>query len=169
MGRREQTYYTYIVASASRTLYIGVTNNLVRRIQEHKDGTFGSFTAKYRCHRLVWFESYSWIDKAIAREKELKGWLRAKKIALIQQNNPTWVDLSEEWGTLINCPQKEEKAGPSLLHRQQNLRRSHNLPNMPLCMVRHMHQQSADTRRQLLLADKTRLLQIARSKRAHAL
>jgi len=62
--------------------------------KEHKDGTFGSFTAKYRCHRLVWFESYSWIDKAIAREKELKGRLRAKKIALIQQNNPTWVDLS---------------------------------------------------------------------------
>ena len=97
MATQERTYYTYIVASASRTLYIGVTNRLERRIQEHKDGTFRGFTTN-RCHRLVWFEEYRWVKFAIAREKELKGWLRAKKIDLIEQNNPTWVDFSEEWG-----------------------------------------------------------------------
>jgi len=85
MTTRERTYYTYIVASKSRTLYIGVTNNLEQRIQEHKKGTFRTFTNKYRCHRLVWFERYNWINHAIAREKELKGWLRARKVALIQQ------------------------------------------------------------------------------------
>jgi putative endonuclease len=97
----QRVYYTYIMASASRNLYVGVTNNLVQRVKEHKKGAYKSFTAQYRCHRLVWFERYSWIGQAIAREKELKGWLRAKKIALIQQENPTWVDLSEEWGTQI--------------------------------------------------------------------
>jgi len=95
----QRTYYTYIVASSSRNLYIGVMNDLERRVTEHKDSSLRGFTSKYRCHRLVWFERYSWIGQAIAREKELKGWLRAKKMALIQQENPTWVDLSEEWGT----------------------------------------------------------------------
>jgi putative endonuclease len=97
----QRIYYTYIMASASRNLYIGVTNNLERRVAQHKENAFGGFTAKYRCHRLVWFERYSWIGQAITREKELKGWLRARKIALIQQENPTWVDLSEDWGTRI--------------------------------------------------------------------
>jgi putative endonuclease len=102
-----RTYYTYIAASASRTLYLGVTNDLERRIRQHKDGTFKGFTAKYRCHRLVWFERYSWIGQAIAREKEIKGWLRAKKLTLIQMDNPTWVDLSAEWGTKIICSEIE--------------------------------------------------------------
>jgi len=97
----QRIYYTYIMASASRNLYIGVTSNLEQRVKEHKEGAFGGFTARYRCHRLVWFERYSWIGQAIAREKELKGLLRAKKITLIQQANPTWVDLSEESGTQI--------------------------------------------------------------------
>jgi putative endonuclease len=110
---QKRIYYTYIVSSASRTIYVGVTNNLERRVQEHKDGTFRGFTAKYRCHRLVWFERYSWIGQAIAREKELKGWRRAKKVALIQQENPTWVDLSEEWGTEIVYEGMGRKAGPS--------------------------------------------------------
>ncbi len=109
----KKVYYTYIMASSSRNLYIGITNNLERRIAQHKDGQLGGFTARYRCHRLVWFERYSWIGQAIAREKELKGWLRAKKITLIQQDNPTWVDLSEAWGTKIICTEAE-KADPSL-------------------------------------------------------
>jgi putative endonuclease len=109
----KRIYYTYIVAGASRTLYIGVTNNLERRVREHKDGSFGGFTSKYRCNRLVWFERHSWISNAIAREKELKGWLRARKLALIQQNNPTWVDLSEEWGAAV-VYRETRKADPSL-------------------------------------------------------
>ncbi|WP_058189204.1 GIY-YIG nuclease family protein [Terracidiphilus gabretensis] len=90
-------YFTYIVASKSRTLYIGVTNNLLQRIFQHKQKTFPGFTAKYNCTRLVWFERYIVRGDAIYREKELKGWLRAKKLALIAENNPTWEDLSEPW------------------------------------------------------------------------
>lgn len=89
------------MASSSRVLYIGVTNNLERRIMQHKEGQLDGFTRRYRCHRLVWFERFSWIGQAIAREKELKGWLRARKIELIQHSNPTWIDLSEEWGSKI--------------------------------------------------------------------
>jgi putative endonuclease len=110
----QKIYYTYIMASSSRVLYVGVTNDLERRVTEHKEGTLQGFTLKYRCHPLVWFERYSWIGEVIAREKELKGWLRARKIALIQQENPTWVDLSAEWGTKITCGEAMEKADPSL-------------------------------------------------------
>ena len=110
----QRIYYTYIMASSSRNLYIGVTSNLEQRVMQHKEGSLGGFTARYRCHRLVWFERYSWIGEAIAREKELKGWLRARKIALIQQENPTWADLSEEWGTKIKLFGEVRKADPSL-------------------------------------------------------
>jgi putative endonuclease len=92
---REGSYFTYIVASRSRTLYIGVTNNLVLRVNQHKHKLHEGFTAKYNCHRLVWFERFEGPIKAIAREKQLKGWTRAKKIALIERTNPTWEDLSQ--------------------------------------------------------------------------
>jgi putative endonuclease len=87
-------YFTYIVASRSRTLYIGVTSNLVHRIHQHKYQLHEGFSAKYNCHRLVWFERFEGPTRAIAREKQLKGWTRAKKIALIERTNPTWEDLS---------------------------------------------------------------------------
>jgi putative endonuclease len=94
---REHNYFVYMVASRSHVLYIGVTNNLRRRVLEHKNGAYPGFTAKYRCHRLVWFERYSSIDRAIAREKQLKNWSRNKKIVLIERENRTWTDLSEPW------------------------------------------------------------------------
>ncbi|MBV8629602.1 MAG: GIY-YIG nuclease family protein [Silvibacterium sp.] len=94
----ERYYCTYIVANKSRTLYIGVTGDLFCRVMQHRSGETEGFTAKYRCNRLVWFERYVSPDAAIAREKQLKGWGRAKKIALIERDNPTWEDLSEEWG-----------------------------------------------------------------------
>ena len=94
---REHLYYTYIVASRSRTLYTGVTGDLRRRVFEHKQKTHPGFTAKYNCNRLVWFERFTEVSFAIQREKEIKGWLRAKKIALIEQANPTWEDLSAQW------------------------------------------------------------------------
>ena len=103
---REHNYCVYIVASRTHVLYIGVTNNLRRRVWEHTNGTFAGFTAKYRCHRLVWFESYSSVDLAITREKQLKNWSRIKKIVLIERENPAWADLSEGW---------YETAGPSTL------------------------------------------------------
>lgn len=93
----EGSYSTYIVASRSHTLYIGVTNNLQERIFQHKWKEHDGFTAKYNCDRLVWFETYQEITKAIAREKQLKGWRREKKIALIEKMNPTWLDLSKDW------------------------------------------------------------------------
>jgi putative endonuclease len=90
-------YFTYIVASRSRTLYIGVTGNLRRRILQHKQKAWKGFTAQYNCDRLVWFEQFTGIGDAILREKELKGWIRTKKLALISASNPTWEDLSEPW------------------------------------------------------------------------
>jgi putative endonuclease len=90
-------YCTYIMASRSRTLYIGVTGNLHQRVFQHKWKECDGFTARYNCDRLVWFEKFQYIQKAIAREKELKGWRRAKKIALIESTNPGWMDLSRDW------------------------------------------------------------------------
>lgn len=94
---RDRHYYTYIMASRSRVLYIGVTNNIVRRTAEHKAHTSDGFTARHRCARLVWCETYHSPTAAIAREKELKGWSRTRKIALIEETNPGWLDLGESW------------------------------------------------------------------------
>jgi len=96
---REHSYFVYIVASRTHVLYIGITNHLRRRVWEHKNGIFAGFTSRYQCHRLVWAERYASIDLAIAREKQLKNWSRAKKIVLIERENPTWADRSEGWYT----------------------------------------------------------------------
>ena len=93
----ERSYSTYIMASRSRTLYIGVTGDLQRRVFQHKWKEQEGFTARYNCDRLVWFEQHQYVQNAIAREKELKGWCRSKKIALIESLNAAWVDLSREW------------------------------------------------------------------------
>jgi putative endonuclease len=95
----EGFYFTYIVASRSLTLYIGMTGDLHKRVFEHKIKLFEGFSATYNCNRLVWFERFYDPSNAIAREKQLKGWRREKKIALIAKSNPTWIDLSEEWYT----------------------------------------------------------------------
>jgi putative endonuclease len=93
----QRLYSTYIVASQSRTLYIGVSGDLRRRVFQHKWKEFEGFSAKYNCDRLVWFEHYQDVAKAIARETQLKKWNRAKKVALIERTNPAWVDLSRDW------------------------------------------------------------------------
>jgi len=90
-------YYVYIMASLSTTLYVGVTNDLMRRVSEHKAGAVESFTKRYRINRLVYFEHGSDVEGAITREKQLKGWTRQRKLALISDANPQWLDLSEEW------------------------------------------------------------------------
>ena len=90
-------YYVYLMTNRSGTLYVGVTNNVKRRVREHKDGQVEGFTKKYRIHRLVYFEVFDYIESAIAREKTIKGWLRQKKVHLIEQTNPQWADLSEGW------------------------------------------------------------------------
>jgi putative endonuclease len=90
-------YFVYIMTNRSRTLYTGVTNNLVRRVREHKTGIGSGFTSKYKLDRLAYFERFEDVHNAIEREKRIKGWLRIKKIALIVSANPAWKDLSEEW------------------------------------------------------------------------
>ncbi len=90
-------YYVYIMSSKSGTLYTGMTNNLARRVYEHKHKLIPGFTKKYNVNRLVYYETFNQVRDAIAREKAIKGWLRRKKIALIESSNPTWADLSEEW------------------------------------------------------------------------
>ena len=90
-------YYVYIMTNRSGTLYIGVTNNLERSVYEHKQKLVPGFTSRYNINRLVYFETTSNINSAIAREKQIKGWLRSKKLALTETTNPQWRDLSEDW------------------------------------------------------------------------
>ena len=94
MGKQ---YYVYIMTNRSRTLYTGVTSDLERRNYEHKGRLVPGFTAKYRIRQLVYFEVTQDVHAAIAREKQIKGWLRAKKVALIESVNPEWEDLSVGW------------------------------------------------------------------------
>ena len=91
-------FYVYIMTNKSKTLYVGVTNNLQRRIREHKNKIIQGFTLKYNITKVVYFEVINDIECAIKREKQIKGWLRKKKIDLIESMNPEWKDLSEEWG-----------------------------------------------------------------------
>lgn len=86
--------FVCILASVSRVLYVGVTNNLTRKVWEHQNGVNKGFTSKYRVYQLVYFEEYPSPLEAIAREKQLKRWRRAKKVALIRKINLTWKDLS---------------------------------------------------------------------------
>ena len=92
-----RSFYVYIMSSKSRVLYIGITNNIYRRVWEHQHDELPGFTSKYRVHRLVYFERFQYVSHSIAREKAIKGWLREKKVALIEGENPIWEDLSEAW------------------------------------------------------------------------
>jgi putative endonuclease len=89
------SYFVYIVASRSRNLCTGVTNDLERRILQHKRGLVSGFTKRYRIQRLVYYEMFGDIKAAIAREKQVKRWNREKRLALIASQNPTWKDLTE--------------------------------------------------------------------------
>ena len=92
-----QAYYVYIMASITRVLYTGVTNDLERRVSQHKQKLIPGFTSQYNVTCLVYYETTPDIRAAIAREKEIKGWVRCKKVALIEAVNPTWEDLSARW------------------------------------------------------------------------
>jgi putative endonuclease len=93
----QRTYYVYIMTNKSRTLYTGMTNDLFRRVTEHKEKKISGFTSRYNINQLVYYEEYPDPLSAIEREKQIKGWLRSKKIALIEEINPNWHDLSLEW------------------------------------------------------------------------
>ena len=90
-------YYVYIMTNKSNTLYTGVTNDLIRRVYEHKNHLVKGFTDKYNITKLVYYEATNDVRSAIEREKQIKGWLRIKKINLIESMNPEWKDLSEDW------------------------------------------------------------------------
>jgi putative endonuclease len=114
-------YYVYIMSNRTHVLYIGVTNDLLRRVEEHRAGASGGFTSKYKLRRLVYYEHSDDVVAAIAREKQLKNWRREKKITLIERMNPTWSDLSRElFGevaaadeNVADDPGKSLRGGPS--------------------------------------------------------
>lgn len=91
-------FYVYILASDTRVLYTGVTNDLARRLAEHRALKPGSFSTRHRTTKLVYFEMGSGARQAIQREKQIKHWTRLQRIALIERNNPDWEDLSKDWG-----------------------------------------------------------------------
>jgi putative endonuclease len=97
----EKRYSVYIMSSRSLTLHVGVTNSIYHRALQHKSGEVEGFTKRYRINRLVYYETFKYVGNAIAREKEIKGWSRAKKLALIKSMNPTRQDLAERWSKPI--------------------------------------------------------------------
>lgn len=101
----ERWYYIYIMTNRSKTLCVGVTGNIRKRVFQHKTGVFEGFTKRYKLDRLVYWEQFKRVGYAIAREKQLKRWTRIKKIRLIVSMNPTWKDLAEDW-----FPELKEKA-----------------------------------------------------------
>ena len=91
-----KNYFTYILSSKNKVLYVGMTDNLSRRIFEHKQSLIDGFTKKYDIHQLVWYEYHAAISEAILRERQIKKWKRAWKIELIEKNNPLWRDLYDD-------------------------------------------------------------------------
>ena len=110
----DQLAYVYILASSFKKLYIGVTTDLMHRVTQHKSKlNQQSHTAKYNINKLVYFERFTTITAAIEREKQLKGWLRTRKLELIISTNPLWQDLSEDWGKPINPFQESDLKPPT--------------------------------------------------------
>ena len=97
-----RTFFVYILASKSRRLYVGMTNSLIRRILQHKDGEIDGFTKRYNIDGLVYFETFQYVNNCIAREKQIKSWSRDKNLELIHRFNPTWEDLAADWGKPIS-------------------------------------------------------------------
>jgi putative endonuclease len=128
-------YYVYIMTNHARTLYTGVTSDLERRTRQHKLGE-GRFTSQYRATRLVWFEEFYEAEQAILAEKRIKGWVRRKKIELIEQTNPLWLDLAEqlvghspshsEVCRRILPPPTPNDGGPHSAQNNAGLRNPHN-------------------------------------------
>ncbi len=111
-------YYVYIMTNRSHTLYTGVTNNLLRRVSEHKSKRIEGFKKKYNIVQLVWFEEFPTMREAIEAEKRIKGWLRRKKISLIESRNPKWADLAEEWFRDSSPSAQNDTTNPSYSRRQ---------------------------------------------------
>jgi len=107
-------FWVYIMASKSRRIYTGMTNDIERRVNEHKLGLIEGFARRYRVNRLVYRERFRYADNAIAREKEVKSWDRAKRVALIESTSPTWEDLSLDWGKPIELLRPSTSGGQQI-------------------------------------------------------
>jgi putative endonuclease len=101
--------YTYIMGSPTGTLYIGVTSDIYDRVHQHKTGAFEGFSKQYNCTRLLYYESHESINQSIAREKQLKGWRREKKVNLIRSQNADFKDLAAKWGWSFLCAHEKIK------------------------------------------------------------
>ena len=120
---REYRFFVYIMSSKSRRIYTGVTNNIERRVRQHKAGEIEGFTQRYKINRLVFYQRFQYVGNAIRREKEIKGWDRAKRVALIERENPTWDDLADDWGKpieLLTPIAVQGKADPSVARRPRD-------------------------------------------------
>jgi putative endonuclease len=113
MPSREYDFFVYILASRSRQLYIGFTTGLALRVAQHREHRPGTYTARYKIDRLVYYEHHQYVLNAIARETELKTWNRARKVALIEGLSPTWEDLSQKWGASAYYVERESSSGKS--------------------------------------------------------
>ncbi len=111
---REKRYHVYIMASAGRVLYVGVTGSLMARVLQHKACEVVGFTKRYSIQRLVYYETFRYVNNAIAREKQIKGLRREKKISLIEAGNPAWEDLALGWGTAVSL-RIADSSSPSAL------------------------------------------------------
>ena len=105
--QREYQFWVYILSNRSHVLYIGLTNNLAARVAQHREQKPGTHTARYKINRLVYFERFQYVINAIAREKELKHWTRAQKIALIESTNPIWEELMPDKPEIIAAPKTQ--------------------------------------------------------------
>jgi putative endonuclease len=123
-------YCVYIMGSLSGTLYVGFTGNLHKRVFEHQFHHKEGFTSKYEVERLLYFASYDDVHKAIAREKQLKGWSRRKKIALIESRNPHWVDLAKEWYPWMKPTRGRDASTPAV-------RPSDGPPPLSMTLTKH--------------------------------
>jgi putative endonuclease len=112
--QEEKRYYLYIMASRSLTFYTGVTGDIYNRALQHKAGEIEGFTKKYNVNRLVYYETFKYVNNALAREKQVKAWTRAKRLALIKTMNLTWKDLAEDWGerTRLQIPRVARDDNP---------------------------------------------------------
>jgi putative endonuclease len=118
---RAKRYYVYIMASRSLNLYTGMTNNICQRALQHKGGEIEGFTKRYHINRLVYYETFEHVGNAIVREKQIKSWTRAKRIALIKSMNPTWLDLSDGWGEKIEMQIPRSARDDKAFERNENV------------------------------------------------
>jgi putative endonuclease len=121
--REEKRDYVYIMASRSLTLYTGVTGNIYHRALQHKAGEIDGFTKKYHINRLVYYEIFKYVNNALAREKQVKAWTRAKRLALIKTMDPTWQDLADDWGkpTKLQIPHSVRDDNPESVDDGENI------------------------------------------------